>query len=104
MPPTRPDILFIMTDQQRFDTSPRSVTRTSIPLTSTGWCVGEPAFPMCTLPVRFASRRATRSAQDVNRSPRLIDHAYYDSVTLPSQVRSLPQLLAVRSPIFAKEI
>jgi hypothetical protein len=93
MPPTRLDILFIMTDQQRFDTIAalgNSHIYTPNLDRPVRW---RPAFPMYTLPVRFASRRATRSTQDVNRSPRLIDHAYYDSVTLPSQVKSLPSYL-----------
>jgi len=50
---SRPDILFIMTDQQRFDTIAALGNSTSIRLISTVWCEEESRFQMHMPLVRF---------------------------------------------------
>jgi|SRR4029450_383909 Sulfatase len=81
MPPTRPDILFIMTDQQRFDT-----------IAALG------NSHIYTPNLDRLVRRGTSFSNVYTTCPICIPARYTIAGEVP------PQLLAVRSPIFAKEI
>ena len=67
---SQPNVLYLMTDQQRFDTMARWATATSTRPTSTGWCGAASRSPTPTRPARSACRRATRSAPAASRRPR----------------------------------
>ena len=64
---SQPNILFIMTDQQRFDTIAAWEIHTFTPLTSTGWFGVESASPMHILLARCVCRLATSSAPAASR-------------------------------------